>query len=127
MKKLTLVLALPAILACAPAPGGQLLGSKWTISTIDGAPAVSARARMEFLPGRISATVGCNGMGGAWKARGNRLETGPFVSTQMYCDGLMDQEMALSALFEAKPTFTLQGNRLTLNGGGHRVELARAR
>lgn len=127
MKKLALLLALPVILACAQPPGTQLIGSKWTIARIDGAPAVSDRAQMEFLPERISATVGCNGMGGAWKAKGNRLVTGPFVSTQMYCDGLMDQESALNALFGAKPSFALRGNRLTLTGGGHTVELVRAR
>jgi heat shock protein HslJ len=127
MNKLALLLALPAILACAPPPGARLVGSKWTIARIDGAPAVSDRARMEFLPGRISATVGCNGLGGEWKVRGDRLETGPFMSTQMYCEGLMEQEAALSRLFEAKPAFTLSGNRLTLTGGGHTAELVRAR
>jgi heat shock protein HslJ len=127
MNKLTLLLALPTMLACAPPPGAQLVGSKWTILRIDGTAAVSNQARLEFLPDRISASVGCNGMGGDWKTKGNRIETGPFISTQMYCDGLMDQEAALGALFAAKPTFALQGNRLTLTGGGHTVELARAR
>lgn len=127
MNKLALLLALPAILACATPPGTQLMGTAWTISKIDGAPAVSDQARMEFLPDQISASVGCNGMGGTWKAKGNRLETGPFMSTQMFCDGLMDQESALSALITAKPTFALRGNSLTLRGGGHSAELVRAR
>lgn len=127
MKKFALLLALPAILACAPPPGAALSGTRWTIAKIDGAPAVSNRARLEFEPNRISATVGCNGLGGEWKVRGNRIESGPFMSTQMYCDGVMEQETALTRLLEAKPSFVRSGNRLILTGGGHTAEMVRAR
>jgi len=125
MNRLALLLALPAMIACVP-PGAHLNGTKWTITRIDRTPAVSNWARLEFLSERISATAGCNGLGGEWKAKGNRLETGPFMSTQMYCEGLMEQEAALSRLLEAKPTFDLSGNRLTLTGGGHSAEMVRS-
>lgn len=127
MKRLALLLAAPALLACVPPPhGAGLAGSKWTFTAIDGAAPVSDRARLEFLPDRISATVGCNGLGGEWRARNGRLETGPFMSTQMYCDGVMDQEAAIARLLGARPAYTLSGNRLTLRGGGHSAELVRA-
>lgn len=129
MKKLLALLALPLLAACATVSGASesLVGSKWTFTAIDGGAPQSPRAAVEFLPNRISATAGCNGLGGNYTVKGNQLITGPIVSTMMYCNGLMDQERALAALLEAKPTYTLSGDRLVLQGGGHRAELSRAR
>lgn len=128
MKTFAALLALPLLLGCAtpPEPGAGLAGSKWTFTAIDGAAPKSDRARLEFLPDRISASAGCNGLGGEYTIKDGRLMTGPFMSTMMYCDGLMEQERALSQLLEAKPSHTLTGNRLVLQGGGHKAELVRA-
>lgn len=125
MKNLALLLAMPALIACASPPGTQLSGTRWIIAQIDGSPAVSDRARLEFHSDRISATVGCNGLGGEWQVRGNRIVSGPWISTQMYCDGVMEQEQAVASLFGANPNFELSGNRLTLIGGGHTLVLTR--
>lgn len=124
----TPLLALTLLAACATSPVAeeQLGPSKWTIVTIDGSAPISPRAAVEFLPDRISATAGCNGLGGSWSTMDGRLVTGPFISTMMYCDGLMEQERALGALFESKPAFVLSGDRLVLEGGGHKAELRRA-
>ena len=122
-----LALALLGACATAPVPKQQLGPSKWRIVSIDAVAPVSPRASVEFLPDRISATAGCNGLGGEWSTMDGHLITGPFMSTQMYCDGLMEQERALSALFESKPAFVLRGERLVLEGGGHKVELRRVK
>lgn len=123
------LLAVTLLAACATTQAGaeQLGPSQWTIVTIDGAVPKSPRAGVEFLPDRISATAGCNGLGGEWSAKDGRVITGPFVSTMMYCDGLMEQERALGMLFESKPAYLLSGERLTLEGGGHKVELRKVR
>jgi heat shock protein HslJ len=129
MKTLFPLLALPLLIGCAtpqPANNGLTTG-KWALTAIDGAPPKSPRAGMEFLARRISATAGCNGLGGEYTVKGDRLVTGPFVSTMMYCDGLMEQERALAALFEAQPSYRIEADRLTLDGGGHRAELVRTR
>jgi heat shock protein HslJ len=127
MTNKALLIALPFLAACAHpvATSADLTGSQWRFVSIDGAAPASDKARLEFLRDRISASAGCNGLGGAWEAKGGRLVTGPFISTMMYCDGLIEQERALGALFEAKPSYALQGDRLTLEGGGHRAELHR--
>jgi heat shock protein HslJ len=119
------LLALALLGACATSPVAeeQLGPSKWSVVSIDGSAPVSPRAAVEFLPDRISATAGCNGLGGEWSTMDGHLITGPFVSTMMFCDGLMEQESALGALFASKPAFVLSGDRLTLEGGGHKVEL----
>lgn len=125
----TLALALlPLLAACSttPAQADRLTGTTWRLATIDGTAPRSDRARLEFRPGRISATVGCNGLGGEWRSKGSRLVTGRFLSTMMYCDGLMEQERALAQLLESGPAYTLVGGQLTLTGGGHTARFTRA-
>jgi heat shock protein HslJ len=120
----------PVGTASTPAPAAvtaeALTGSSWTITRIDDAPAKSPRAALRFDKERISMTAGCNGMGGSWKLEGNRLSGGPFMSTMMYCDGLMEQERALSQLLEAKPEVLRDGNQLTLRSASHSAVLVRA-
>ena len=126
IKRLTL-LALPMLAACttianAPAP---LAGSKWTFVSIDGKKPVSGKAWMNIDADRISATVGCNGMGGSVTIEPGRLITGPFMSTMMYCDGLMDQERAVSQLLSGSPRYSVKNNRLFLRTDKHLAELKR--
>jgi heat shock protein HslJ len=55
---------------------------------------------------RLSASVGCNTLGGGVLVDGDTLTLdGPLISTMMYCDGLMDAEAALATV--------LQGENLT--------------
>jgi heat shock protein HslJ len=55
---------------------------------------------------RISASVGCNTMGGGVLVDGEKLTLdGPLISTEMACEGLMDAEAALAKV--------LQGENLT--------------
>jgi heat shock protein HslJ len=127
MIRTLLLAALPLLVACAAQkpPTPSLEGTKWRFVTIDSKKAVSDRAMAEFLPDRISASVGCNGMGGAWKAENGRIQSGQWVSTLMYCDGLMDQEKAVSALFQGKPMYQIDGDRLVLKSDQHAAELVR--
>ena len=113
--------------ACAAASQHQpgLANTAWRFERIDGAAPVSERARLEFRAERISATVGCNGLGGDWRIEGNRIVTGPFMSTRMFCEGLMEQERAVSDLLSASPRWRLAGDRLELEGAGHRAVLVR--
>ena len=127
MRTFSLLAALPLIASCATigAQPPKLADTQWRIVAIDGAAPVSAKARLSFTRDRISATVGCNGLGGSWEQRGDRLITGPFMSTQMYCDGLMEQERATSAVLGSSPHYVAGSNRMTLHGGGHELRLER--
>lgn len=117
--------------ASVPRPAA-LANTSWKIVAIDGKPPASPRAELRFLPERISATAGCNGLGGAWRIKDGRLLGGPFMSTMMYCrsaqgdDSVMAQERALSDLLAGKPTIEIKGKRLWLRSLGHSVELVRA-
>lgn len=129
MRKTTL-LALPLALlsACASADTPStpsLAPSTWRFTTIDGAAPVAKQASLEFRADRLGANVGCNGMGGGWKLEGNHIVTDGIVSTMMYCAGVMDQERAVTDMLGAKPTYRIEGDRLTLSGGGHSATLVR--
>lgn len=58
---------------------------------------------------QLSASVGCNTLGGGVLVDGDTLTLdGPLISTMMYCEGLMDAEAALATV--------LQGENLTWVG-----------
>lgn len=100
-------------------------GSKWTFVAVDGQPPVSSKSSLTIEEGRIGANLGCNGMGGDLKIEQGRLVTVPIISTQMYCDGLMDQERAVAELLDAKPRFFIEGDRMLIHSDKHKAELVR--
>lgn len=115
-------------LALASSPPAQAASGplgNWKVVSIDGARPISRKAHVDITATRISASAGCNGLGGEYTLAGSRLMTGPFVSTMMFCDGLMDQEQAIAKLLEAKPAWRIQSNKLIMAGGGHRLVLVR--
>jgi heat shock protein HslJ len=122
-----LLLALPLLAACTTLPGASpdLSGTKWAFTAIDGARPVSAKASLNFEPDRLSANVGCNGMGGEWRMEQDRIIADQLIGTQMYCEGLMEQESAVAALLGSKPRLTMAGDRLVLRSAAHSAELQR--
>jgi len=100
-------------------------GSQWTFVLIDGQPPVSSKTSLSLREGRIGANLGCNGMGGDLKIEHGRLITGPIISTQMYCDGLMEQERVVAELLQAKPLFFIEGDRMLIHSDKHMVELVK--
>ena len=105
----------------------QLVDTAWTITRIDGKKPASLRAEIRFLSSRISATAGCNGLGGDWKIRKGRLEGGPFMATMMYCEGLMEQERVLADVLGGKARIDVTGRTLTLKSGKHVIVATRRR
>lgn len=126
-----LVLAAPLCLvsACAGAVDGRLVNSTWRIVMIDGASAVSPDARLAFAGDDLSASAGCNHMGGKWRNEGDRLIAGQIAQTEMWCEneGLMRQEQALGALLTNRPEYKADGDRLTLFTAEHSAEARRVK
>ncbi|MEJ6008504.1 META domain-containing protein [Novosphingobium aquae] len=128
MNKLALLAALPFVVGCGTPPPtslSRLSGTTWQFNAIDGAAPVGKETSLRFDKGRIGANVGCNGMGADAKLIGGRIVAGPVISTQMYCEGVMEQERAVGALLGAKPTMTVRETSMTLRGGGHSARLSR--
>jgi heat shock protein HslJ len=128
MIKAALLLALPLTMACLPPPAiapGVLDKTAWHFTSIDGKAPIGKDARLTFSDGRVGANVGCNGLGSDFRVVGRRLMTGPVIGTQMFCEGVMDQERAVSQLLSAQPVVTLRGGVMMLEGNGHKAELRR--
>lgn len=111
--------------ATAPAGGAGLAGTQWTILRVDGAaPEVPEKASLKFEDDRLSANVGCNGIGGNYRVEGARLVAGPLMATRMFCEGpVWQQEEAVNALLSAAPEIERQGRTMRLVSGGHALDL----
>lgn len=118
-----LFLLLPA---CGQAHDNQLSETRWKFVSIDGASTVSTEARIAFSGDRLSASAGCNTMGGTWRIDGDRLIADQLVQTEMWCENarMMEQERTLAALLAASPEFLREEERLTLRSAGHSARLA---
>jgi heat shock protein HslJ len=102
----------------------------WNISAIDEKPAIfPSRTELAFFPdGRVSASVGCNRLMGAYRRHGGFLSFGRIASTRMACsDGLGEQETLFRQALERVDGYILgsDGTRLTLTALGKPVLQAR--
>jgi heat shock protein HslJ len=133
MIRQALLAALPLLAACAtpgavdapPAAGSDRPLTTWAFVTIDGQAPRSGKAELRIYEKRISATVGCNGLGGDLKMVPGQLKVGPIISTQMYCEGLMEQERAVAELLGASPAFFIENGRMGIRSDKHVAELVR--
>lgn len=129
IRSVTFALLPLAIAACATVSGEatSLTGTSWRFTSIDGQAPVSTEASLRFDEA-VNASVGCNGMRGAWRLEGGRLRLdGPLVSTRMFCEGRMEQEAAVSELLSGSPEVVVDGDTLTLTAGAHSAVLTRDR
>lgn len=107
-------------------PGGrndQLTGRTFfsTAVTEDGTPrdpVPGTRIRLDFADGRVSATAGCNTLGGTYGLRDGVLEVSELLMTQMGCpDPLAEQDRWLAGLLTGRPSAVVAGDELTLIQG----------
>lgn len=111
--------------ATAPSSSAGLSGTSWTILRVDGAaPVMPEKASLTFEDERLSANVGCNGIGGEYRVDGARLIAGPLMATRMFCEGpVWQQEEAVNALLSAAPEMERRGRTMRLVSGGHALDL----
>ena len=109
----------------ASAQTPDLAGRTFLSTEIQGATLVpGSRVTLTFKDdGSLGASAGCNSMGGAYAIDGDRLTTGQMMMTEMGCaEPLMNQDAWLST-FLSDVTFNLDGDTLTLGGGGATLTL----
>jgi heat shock protein HslJ len=100
-----------------------------TAVTQDGKPkqlAPNTRVRLQFTDdGRLVADVGCNSMQSKVSTKGGRLTLdGELASTAMGCPGMQQgQDAWLAGILEAKPAWTLDGNKLDVTAGSTTISL----
>ena len=108
----------------------DLSAGVWNIAEIGEKAAIfPSRTELVFYPdGRISASVGCNRMIGAYRKHGGVLSFGRMASTRMGCpDGLAEQEAAFFDVLSHVDGYTLNtdATRLTLTAQSRPVLQAR--
>lgn len=108
-----------------PSPtAGSLEGRTFLSTGVQGRALVPGSVvRLAFENGQVSASAGCNSMGGAYRIEGDLLVTGPLMSTEMACDpALMQQDQWLAELLGGA-TVALDGDTLTLTRNVSRLTL----
>jgi heat shock protein HslJ len=118
------------LLAACTAPGGPPLdGTEWlsTAVTQDGAdrPLVDGtQIRLSFTDGQLSASAGCNTMGGGYRFEGGRLVFEGGGMTEMGCDDERHaQDDWLFGFLGSRPSIAQDGDTLTLSANGTVIEL----
>ncbi|HSB02587.1 MAG TPA: META domain-containing protein [Anaerolineales bacterium] len=117
---LTIVLVFSACTAKSQQSAGSLIGS-WKLTSYGPVsaptPAVAdAEAGLTFKEdGTVTGNSGCNGFGGDYTVKGDRVTFDQIVSTLMACDDpRMAQEEAVHKVLTDTATFEVEGNTLTL-------------
>ena len=99
-----------------PGPTGRGLEHRTFLSTgLEGRSLVAgSTVRLAFENGQLSASAGCNSMGGPYRIEGDRLVAGQLATTEMGCaPALMEQDRWLAELLGGS-TIALDGDTLTL-------------
>ena len=134
MKKvISFALAVILLAACASTPRVDLSGEWKLVSYGDASNPTAALpgvdTSIKFENGQMSGNVGCNGFGGEYQARGDKITFGPVMSTLMFCEESSAQEQGVLSLFGEGEALTLRmgGDVLTITSadGSSVVNLAR--
>lgn len=134
MKFLALMVAALLLVSCGtatqPAGGSDPLAGRTFLSTAvseGGAPrdlVPDTRVRLSFAEGQLTATAGCNTLGGSYGLRDGVLEIGELSMTQMGCpDPLAAQDRWLADVLEGRPAAVVAGDELTLTKDATRIVL----
>jgi heat shock protein HslJ len=106
--------------ACvAPTPAPPTLDGHTYLSTgIQGATLVAGtQVRLTFADGSLTASGGCNIMGGSYSIDGDRLTAGQMFMTEMACDAARQRQDEWLARFLGNVRLALAGDTLTMSDG----------
>lgn len=113
--------------ASAPVTKTALDGKTFVSTSITGHDTPDgAVISLGFEQERLSASVGCNQIIGAYSVADGKLRQSKAIRTQMACPGLDKFETWLADLLAAGADATLEGDTLTLEGDGAKVVLKAA-
>ena len=96
-----------------------------------GAAAMDARTRggpffMQFEASRLSAKLGCNGLGADYTQSANVLDPGPLIGTKMACPDMSFETQGGTILGQPMTMNWNGGDRLSLSNPAGRIELTRS-
>ncbi len=104
-------------------PSDSLDGRSFVSAQVDGYDLVpDSFITISFDDGSVSVNAGCNTMFGAYTTDGDVLSAPALAMTMMACEpALMTQDTWISALISSDPTFTIEGDTLTITGSDAQV------
>ncbi|HET7792258.1 MAG TPA: META domain-containing protein [Rhizobacter sp.] len=112
-----------ALAAAPPADNPNLLGTRWSLLAIDGAPVTAVQAadpHLQLHPGtqKLSAFGGCNRLQGRYTQHGIQLALTALASTRMACaPAVMQQEQRVIELLGTVDGYRIEGQVLSLLQG----------
>jgi heat shock protein HslJ len=125
---LVLVASTVLVAACTPnAPGepaddevtsseNPFIGTDWDLVEYgDQMPLPGSTATIAFTEDGINGSTGCNNYFGSYTLDGSALTIGALGSTEMWCEGIMEQETTLLQMLQASESVTLDGKTLTIH------------
>src|SRR5512146_969959 len=117
-----LIAVVAGLVACSTAAGpsaapGTLDGHTYVSTAIEGASLVAGtQVRLTFADGSLTASGGCNVMGGSYSINGDRLTTSQMFMTEMACDDARQRQDEWFARFLGNVAIELDADTLTLTG-----------
>ena len=103
-------------------------GTRWQVSAINGRPTpATGNYVLRFGDGRIGGQVGCNHLGGDYRAAGDVLTTTALVMTEMACSepAASFESSAIAVLQQPMRMGWISGQRLTLSNAAGSLALER--
>lgn len=123
------VAAMVATSCSASGETDSLVGTNWTLTSMNGQPPVSGSTITAGFDaaGKVGGSSGCNSYGATYQVSGSSLTIGQAVSTLMACEEtLMQQEADYLAALSATASYAVSGGTLTLkdSSGANRLVFA---
>lgn len=128
-----LVIALLLLAACSSTSKVNVTGEWKLVSYGDPSNPTAALPKVDtsikFENGQLSGNVGCNGFGGNYELKGDKIIFSGVMSTLMFCEETSAQEQGVLTVFSDKVELKIQmtGDTLTITSadGSSAVNLAR--
>ena len=121
---LIMAIFLSACTAAGETPSLELNDSHWVLDQINGQAVIAdTLPTLSFNEDQqVAGNASCNNFFGSYTLDGNKLSFGSLGSTQMFCDGLMEQESAYLAALESTTGYrTEEGKLLLVDESGNTV------
>ena len=98
-------------------PAGEWILAGYGPQDSPAAPLAGSSVTIRFEGGQLSGSAGCNSYFGSYQLDRGALTIGPVGNTEMWCEGLMDQETAFLRLLQAAESVGLTEEQLTIRAG----------
>ena len=123
MKKSILLLALVVVFSScngtkkiAEVTPNEIPSGKYEIRSIQGAPVYKMSFDIDASENKLSGKTNCNTYSGNYSLTNNEFNSGPIISTKMYCEEhVMKEEHNLFKAFSDATNFVFDNNMLTLS------------